>query len=106
MNTKNWEVIEQDFKELFYEGERNSTYCKKHKTLATPHEIKEFARYETEKALSDQLQRIKEEIEAKRMKFVPGAAESIEFEDPTAVEGHNIALDKALQIINQSDESK
>ena len=34
--------LENEFDKKFYEGDRNSTYCKKHKYFATPFEIKQF----------------------------------------------------------------
>lgn len=35
---------EEKFDENFYEGERNSVYCKKHKVFATPYELKAFSK--------------------------------------------------------------
>ena len=60
MENKDWrEEIEKDFDELFFEGERNSVYCKKHKVLATPFEVKSFARFQLEKILKSKQEEIK-----------------------------------------------
>jgi len=64
MENKDWrEEIEKDFDELFFEGERNSVYCKKHKVLATPYEVKSFARFQVEKILKSKQEEIEGEME-------------------------------------------
>jgi hypothetical protein len=54
------EEINKRFDDKFYEGERNSVFCKEHKTFATPHEIKEFIYSEIKKAESEERKRILE----------------------------------------------
>jgi len=64
MENKDWiEEIEKDFDELFFEGERNSVYCKKHKVLATPFEVKSFARFQLEKILKSKQEEMEKKIE-------------------------------------------
>lgn len=44
---------EERFDEKFYEGERNSVNCHKHKIYATPSELKSFIRSEIQKAYQE-----------------------------------------------------
>lgn len=50
--------ILSDFDEKFYEGERNSVFCKKHEVFATPFEIKSYIRSK----IQEVLERVKEGI--------------------------------------------
>lgn len=43
-------TIEERFNEYFYEGDRNSVMCKKHKSFATPFEIIRFIQSEIQLA--------------------------------------------------------
>ena len=97
MENKDWmEEIEKDFDELFFEGERNSVYCKKHKVLATPYEVKSFARFQVEKILKSKQEEI--EGEMGRMKKVH-KFKVTEVEDITK-ESYNQALDDLKPIIS------
>lgn len=60
-------TVEERFNEYFYEGDRNSVMCKKHKAFATPIEIIRFANSEIQlaeqKAMEEERTRIIEIIE-------------------------------------------
>ena len=51
-------TVEERFNEYFYEGDRNSVMCKKHKAFATPIEIIRFANSELQLAE----QKVREEL--------------------------------------------
>ena len=55
--------IGEEFNEYFYEGERNSVYCKKHNLFATPCELKCFLDSVVDKVYSQAKLEVMEEIE-------------------------------------------
>lgn len=70
------ESWEEKYEEYFYEGERNSVNCRKHKIYATPSELKSFIRSETQKAYQEGYDKGREELEKElcqsgNHKFVP-----------------------------------
>lgn len=57
------EIIKNnDFDEVFYEGDRNSVYCKKHKALATPIEVRNWNIFCIKQALQSLISREEELI--------------------------------------------
>jgi hypothetical protein len=65
MNTVEERKIEvkKEFNKHFYEGERNSVYCKKHNLFATPGELKDFIDSVVDKTYTQAKLEVVEEIE-------------------------------------------
>lgn len=55
--------VKKEFNKHFYEGERNSVYCKKHNLFATPGELKDFIDSVVDKTYTQAKLEVVEEIE-------------------------------------------
>lgn len=84
-------IIEKQFNAKFYEGQGNGVYCKKHKFLATPIEIKSLLR----SSYSELLGEVVEEICKKQQERDKSSRSESQFNDRQKIFGENISIIKS-----------